>query len=353
MPTSTSPISSSSSSENLPPLKSALVLGAGSWGTALADMLARRGLDVVFWGRDEALMSGMARTRHNERYLPEMEIHERVVPTHDFAVLKQAQFDLVVFVVPSKGLRAVSAQLHDTGVFHGNELLLSCTKGIEMSTGKTMSGVLGDVFPEHRHAALSGPNHAEEISRRMPSAGVVACDDAASGLALQGCFTLPWFRCYTSEDVLGVEWAGAMKNVYAIAAGIARGLNLGDNAIAALVTRGLAEMVRLGVARGGQVETFYGLSGVGDLVATCYSEHSRNNRVGKLLGQGMPLAEIIASTPMVAEGVPNTESLWHSAREAGVRTPLMDAVYGVLYENKPPKRALQELLGRDPRPEND
>lgn len=351
MPTSTSP--PPTLSENAPPLKSALVLGAGSWGTALADMLARRGLEVHFWGRDEALMSGMARTRRNERYLREMEIDERVTPTHDFSALTPARFDLVVFVVPSKGLRAVASQLREAGLLRGGELLLSCTKGIEMSTGKTMSGVLGDVFPEHRHAALSGPNHAEEISRQMPSAGVVACHDAGSALALQACFTLPWFRCYSSEDVLGVEWAGAMKNVYAIAAGIARGLSLGDNAIAALVTRALAEMVRLGAARGGQVETFYGLSGVGDLVATCYSEHSRNNRVGKLLGEGMPLSEIIASTRMVAEGVPNTESLWHSAREAGVRTPLMDAVYGVLYENKPPKRALQELLGRDPRPEND
>ncbi|HSI64084.1 MAG TPA: NAD(P)H-dependent glycerol-3-phosphate dehydrogenase, partial [Candidatus Saccharimonadia bacterium] len=299
------------------------------------------------------LMSDMAATRKNERYLPDMEIHERVQPIHDFAALKASSADLIVFVVPSKGLRAVSAQLHEAGVLRGGEVLLSCTKGIEMTTGMTMSGVLGDVFPDHRHAALSGPNHAEEISRQMPSAGVVACDDAESARALQACFTLPWFRCYTSEDVLGVEWAGAMKNVYAIAAGIARGLNLGDNAIAALVTRGLAEMVRLGVARGGQVETFYGLSGVGDLVATCYSEHSRNNRVGRLLGQGMPLSEIVASTRMIAEGVPNTESLWHSARQADVRTPLMDEVYGVLYENKSPKKALRELLGRDPRPEND
>lgn len=334
-----------------PPLRSAAVLGAGSWGTGLADMLARRGLQVQFWGRDAQLMAEIAATRRNARYLPELELHPGVQPTHELAALSDAE--LVVFVIPSKGLRTVAEQLRASGVLRQDAVLLSCTKGIEMSTGRTMSGVLDELFPTHQHAALSGPNHAEEIARQMPSAAVVACREPESARALQACFTLPWFRCYTTEDVLGVEWAGAMKNVYAIAAGITRGLNLGDNAIAALVTRGLAEMVRLGVARGGQVETFYGLSGVGDLVATCYSEHSRNSRVGKLLGQGMPLAEIIAGTRMVAEGVPNTESLWHSAQQAQVRTPLMDAVYAVLYEGKAPRMALRELLGRDPRPESD
>ncbi len=194
-------------------LRTALVLGAGSWGTALADLLGRRGLEVHFWGRDEALMTSLATTRRNERYLPGLTLHEGVRPTSELGPLKGTRVDLVVFVVPSRGLRAVTQQLRDDGVLGGGEILLSCTKGIEMSTGKTMSGVLGDIFPEHRHAALSGPNHAEEISQQMPSAGVVACDDAASALALQDCFTLPWFRCYTSEDVLGVEWAGAMKNV--------------------------------------------------------------------------------------------------------------------------------------------
>ena len=332
-------------------MKTAIVLGAGSWGTALASMLAERGLEVQFWGRDEALMAEMALTRRNSRYLQDLELDEKVRPTYLLTSLRPAE--LLVFVTPSKGMREVASQLAATGVLRGGEVLLSCTKGIEMDTGKTMSGVLGDIFPEHQHAALSGPNHAEEIALRMPSAAVVACAQPDSARALQGCFTLPWFRCYTTDDVQGVEWAGAMKNVYAIAAGITRGLGLGDNAIAALVTRGLAEMVRLGAAHGGQVETFYGLSGVGDLVATCYSEHSRNNRVGKLLGQGMPLAEILAGTRMVAEGVPNTQSLWQRARSAGVRTPLMDEVYAVLYEGKSPQVALRELLGRDPRPEAD
>lgn len=332
-------------------MERAIVMGAGSWGTALAAMLAQRGLKVQFWGRDEALMQEIATNRSNERYLPGLIIEGEVEATHDLRRLQPA--DLVLFVTPSKAMRNVAGALRDAGVLSGAEVLVSCTKGIELATGRRMSQLLEEYFPQHHLAALSGPNHAEEVSRKMPSAAVVACADTSSAVALQSCFTLPWFRCYTSEDVSGVEWAGALKNAYAIAAGIAQGLNLGDNAIAALVTRGLAEMVRLGVVSGGQVETFYGLSGVGDLVATCYSEHSRNHRVGKLLGQGMPLAEIVASTRMVAEGVPNTESLWHAARAAKVRTPLLDEVYAVLYQNKSPKLALRELLGRDPRPEVD
>ena len=332
-------------------MKSAIILGAGSWGTALAALLAERGLRVQFWGRDEALMREIETTRCNTRYLPDLMLPGGVTATHCMDALQAA--DMIVFVVPSKGMRGVAEQVKKAGVLLGGEVLLSCTKGIELDTGKTMSGVIAEVLPGCVMAALSGPNHAEEIAKRMPSAAVVASADHTTGLRLQSCFTLPWFRCYTSDDVRGVEWAGAMKNAYAIAAGITRGLQLGDNAIAALLTRALAEMVRLGVAEGGRVETFYGLSGVGDLVTTCYSEHSRNNRVGRLLGEGRKLADIIASTRMVAEGVPNTESLFRCAREAGVRTPLLDEVYAVLYEDKPPKIALRELLGRDPRPESE
>ena len=330
-------------------LRSAIVLGAGSWGTALAAMLAERGLAVQFWGRDEELMSDIQRTRRNGRYVPDLVLPESVIATHDLGSLKPAE--LIVFVVPSKGMRHVAEMLKSCGVLTGGEVLLSCTKGVELASGECMTELIAEVLPGHVMAALSGPNHAEEVSQRMPSAAVAACADEDVARRLQSCFTLPWFRCYTSTDVIGVEWAAAMKNAYAIAAGITRGLQLGDNAIAALVTRALAEMVRLGVREGGRAETFYGLSGVGDLVATCYSEHSRNNRVGRLLGEGRTLADIVSSTRMVAEGVPNTESLWHCARRAEVRTPLLDEVYAVLYRDKSPKAALRELLGRDPRPE--
>lgn len=333
------------------PFTSAIVLGAGSWGTALAAMLAERGLTVQFWGRDEALMREIATTRRNPRYLSDVELPAGIVATHRMAELHPAE--LVLFVVPSKGMRAVAQQARDAGYVREGDVIVSCTKGVELETGERMSEVIADCLPGRRIAALSGPNHAEEIAQRLPSAAVVACADQGAAVRLQDCFTLPWFRCYTSEDVTGVEWAGALKNVYAIAAGIARGMKLGDNAIAALVTRALAEMMRFGIAEGGKAETFAGLSGVGDLVATCYSEHSRNNRVGKLLGQGMPLAEIIASTRMIAEGVPNTESLYQCARKAGVRTPLLDEVYAMLYQDKPAKVAMRDLLSRDPRPETD
>jgi glycerol-3-phosphate dehydrogenase (NAD(P)+) len=216
-----------------------------------------------------------------------------------------------------------------------------------------MTQVIGESIPDVPLAVLTGPNHAEEVARQLATAAVVACQNDEVAKWVQSCFTLPFFRTYTTDDIAGAEWAGAMKNPYAIAAGIALGLKLGDNAIAALVTRALAEMVRLGVAEGGRVETFYGLSGVGDLMATCYSEHSRNHRVGLMLGQGKPLAEIIASTRMVAEGVPNTASLHRAAKARGVRMPLLDEIYALVHEGKSPKEGMRALLSRDPRPEAD
>ena len=332
-------------------ISSAIVFGAGSWGTALAATLAQRGLAVQFWGRDAALMEEIGRTRRNSRYLSGLELDTSIRVTSCFTSLEPAE--LLVFVVPSRGIHDVVRQAAAAGVVGKGSIVLSCTKGIELDSGLRMSEILAESFPEAGLAVLSGPNHAEEVAQRMATAAVVASADPFVSRAVQECFTLPWFRCYTSEDVTGVEWGAALKNPYAIAAGIAQGLNLGDNAVAALVTRALAEMVRLGVAKGGQMETFYGLSGVGDLVATCYSEHSRNHRVGVALGRGQTLEAITHSTSMSAEGVPNTRSLHQSARAAGVRTPLLDAIHGVLYSGKSPPLALKELLGRDPRPEAD
>jgi glycerol-3-phosphate dehydrogenase (NAD(P)+) len=226
-------------------------------------------------------------------------------------------------------------------------VLVSCTKGIELETGNRMSTLMQALFPGTTVAALSGPNHAEEVVRQLPAAAVVACEDEAIGHQLQSVFTLPWFRTYRNTDITGVEWGGALKNVYAIAAGIAEGLRLGDNAIAALVTRALAEMVRFGTAMGGRTETFQGLSGVGDLMVTCFSAHSRNHRVGLALGQGQCLEDLMAAGPMVPEGVPNTLSLHQCARRAGARTPLLDAVYAVIHEKRAPQDVLKELFARD------
>lgn len=214
-----------------------------------------------------------------------------------------------------------------------------------------MHELIGEFFPDNPVAVLSGPSHAEEVAKRLATAAVIGSDSPAVAEKIQEVFTLPWFRTYTSDDVVGIEIGGVVKNVFAIAAGIVDGLGLGDNAKAGMVTRGLAEMTRIGTALGGRADTLRGLSGVGDLIVTCYSVHSRNNRVGRLLGEGKTLEEAIATLNQVAEGVPNAKSVQTLARKLGVRTPIIDQVYAVLYEGRSTAAALRELLTRDPRPE--
>jgi glycerol-3-phosphate dehydrogenase (NAD(P)+) len=326
------------------------ILGAGSWGTALAFTAAQKTDRVTLWGRDEKAVAEINRLHTNSRFLPDMRLPVSLRATTVIEEVKDA--DLVMLVVPSRAFRSVCVTLAATGL-RQDAILLSCTKGIEKDTGLRMTEIMHEVLPQQPVAVLSGPNHAEEICRRLAAAAVIGCTDTAAARELQSFFTLPWFRSYTSDDVVGIEWGGAVKNVFAIAAGISEGLGLGDNARAALVTRGLAEMTRLGMAAGGRFETFQGLSGVGDLMVTCYSSHSRNNRVGNLLGRGDRLEDIVSSMNMVAEGIPNTESIHFAARRYGVRTPIIDQIYAILYQQKPCKEALSELLSRDPRPETD
>ena len=330
---------------------SASVIGAGSWGTALAVVLAEAGLPVTLWCNEPAQTETMRAARSNPEFLPGLAFPDAVTVTNDMA--EAAKHPLIVVVPPSKFVRSVAAQLAAVGPPPG-AVLVSCSKGLEGHTGLRMSEVIAEVLPGHAVAVLSGPSHAEEVGRRLATACVIGSADAVVAEALQKVFSLGWFRTYTSTDVAGIELGGAIKNVFAIAGGIVDGLGLGDNAKAALVTRGLTELVRLGVALGGRVETFMGLSGVGDLMVTCYSEHSRNHRVGQALGEGRTLAEVSASIGhMVAEGVPNTASIHEAARRAGVSTPIIDQVFAVLYENKAPSEALAELLSRSPRPEAD
>lgn len=331
------------------PYASATVIGSGSWGLALAGLLAERGLQVQLWGRDAESMQALRLTRRHPRYLPEMALAGNVKVTADWRELQPV--DAIFFVTPSAHLGGTAVQAFAAGALRQARVMVSCAKGIELESGLRMSQVLGAAVPGLPVAVLTGPNHAEEVARRMATATVVACAEAEAAVALQSTLTLPWFRCYTTDDVTGAEWGGALKNPYAIAAGIAKGLRLGDNAIAALVTRALAEMVRFGTAMGGRAQTFYGLSGVGDLMTTCFSEHSRNHRVGLALGRGQTLKEIMAGSTMVAEGVPNTASLYRAAQQAGARTPILDEIHAVLYENKPPAHAMRDLLARDPRPE--
>ena len=327
------------------------VLGAGSWGTALAVWLAGHGQPVTLWGHDPAHIARLRATGTNAKYLPGVTLPALVAPTHDLAAL--ADSDLVVFVTPSQAIREVAAQLAAAVRLAPDAVLLSCTKGIEIGTGRRMSEILAAAFPDAGVAVLSGPSHAEEVARHRPTALVVGAARPETTLRLQRLFNAAALRAYSQDDVPGIELGGALKNIFAVAAGVSDGLGFGDNAKAALVTRSLAELIRLGVRLGGRRETFQGLSGMGDLMVTCFSRHSRNRAVGERLGRGEALAGITASMSMVAEGVPTTRSAFSLARTLGVETPVIDEVHAILYENRAPTEALRNLFGREPRPETD
>lgn len=326
------------------------ILGSGSFGTAIAKLLSPKLESITLIGRDPAVASTINQQRQNPHYLQDVTLPENVTASTEISdALKPP---LIVFAVPTSATRATAQTLAKLNL-PSDTVLLSCAKGIEKETGDRMSQILEEIFPQNPIAAFSGPNHAEEMATGKATCAVIGCEHPELALALQDLFTLPHFRSYTSDDLVGIEFGGAVKNIYAIAAGMAHGLGLGDNAVAALVTRSLAEMTRLGTALGGRAETFAGLSGVGDLIVTCFSQHSRNHRVGLALGSGKSLDEAVKSLGMVAEGVPNTLSIYETARRAKVRTPIIDAVYGILYEGKPAALAMKELLSRDPRPECD
>ncbi len=324
------------------------IIGAGSWGTALALLLHGNKIPVTVWGHDADHVRGIAARRENSPYLPGIPLPETLRLTHELDDLREC--DLLLVVTPSKAIREVSARLSASGVRDG-AVLLSCTKGVERGSGLRMSEVIGEHFPNHPLAVLSGPSHAEEVARMMPTCVVLGCGDSGIAQKLQRAFTAPFFRAYTSDDLAGVEFGGALKNIFALAAGASDGLRLGDNAKAALVTRALVELGRLGTALGGKRETFMGLSGVGDLMVTCFSQHSRNRAVGERLGRGERLADIVASMQMVAEGVPTTYSAFECARKLGVETPIIDQVKAILDGAVSPADAMARLLGRDPKPE--
>ena len=331
------------------PLTSAAILGAGSLGTALAKLLSPKLDPLILISIEQECVEGINRDHRNPKYLKNIDLAPHIRATTDHR--EALAMPLVIFAVPAGAIRSEANRLAALGL-PADTPLLSCAKGIERDTGERMSQILRDVFPHNPIGILTGPNHAEEIAENLVTCAVVASENAEFASALQDLFTLPNFRVYTSHDVAGIELGGALKNVYAVAAGMAHGLGLGDNAVAALVTRALAEMTRLGVALGGEKDTFSGLSGVGDLIVTCFSEHSRNHRVGHALGTGSTLEEAVNSLGMVAEGVPNTLSIYEAARKAGARTPILDAVYSILYQNIPAAEAMRALLARDPRPEN-
>ncbi len=334
------------------PVRKIAVLGAGSWGTALSMVLAsREDCEIVLWTLDPKQAQQLAETRKHPFLCKEAPpLATNIHPTSDLERVKDAQ--MLVVVVPSVAMRSMAQKLQTLNL-PTDTLIISCSKGIEQGSHKLMTEVLQEYLPNNPIGVLSGPNHAEDICLGLPSATLIGFEDAKYADMAQQVFVTGKFRVYSATDITGMQLGGTIKNVFAIGAGLCEGLKLGDNAQAALLTRGLAEMTRIGLACGGRMETFMGLSGVGDLAVTCYSRHSRNQSVGRHLAEGMKLQEVLDLIGMVAEGVPNTLSVYEIARKLNVRTPLIDAVYSVIYEDKPVREALVELMSRDPRPEAD
>ncbi|MGY5124696.1 NAD(P)H-dependent glycerol-3-phosphate dehydrogenase [Streptomyces nigrescens] len=326
------------------------VYGTGSWGTAFAMVLADAGCEVTLWGRREALVDAINNGRTNPDYLPGVELPAAVRATTDPAeAARGAEF--AVLAVPAQTLRGNLAEW--APLLPADTVLVSLMKGVELGTAKRMSEVIEEVakVPAERVAVLTGPNLAKEVAARQPATAVVACADEAVARRFQAACHTSYFRPYTNTDVVGCELGGAVKNVIALAVGIATGMGLGDNAKASLITRGLAETTRLGLAMGADAHTFAGLAGMGDLVATCSSPLSRNNTFGTNLGRGMTLQETIAVTKQTAEGVKSCESVLDLARRHGVDMPLTETVVEIVHEGKPPMVALKDLMSRSAKSE--
>ena len=326
------------------------VLGAGSWGTALAIHCARIGHDVRLWGRDASLMDSIAATRRNARYLSEAAIGASVTATSSLAEALDGE-PIVVAAVPSHGMRHVLRRARE--LLAPGAVVVSATKGLETESLARMSQVIAEELPGHPVAVLSGPSFAAEVARGLPTAVVVASADAAALSRVQESLKGPAFRLYGSDDVAGVEFGGALKNVIAIAAGVVEGLGIGHNAMAALITRGLVEMSRLACAEGSRRETLAGLSGLGDLVLTCTGDLSRNRHVGIELGRGRALPEILGETRMVAEGVRTTGAALALGARHGVELPLAAQMAAVLDGRTSARSAVEVLMLRPQRLEND
>jgi len=315
------------------------VLGAGAWGAALAKVLHENGHAVTLWDINAALLAELKQGR-SERLLPGVKLPVDWHTETDFQTAV-ADREVLVLAIPSQFFRDVAVKLKGhPGIF------VSVTKGIEFETGETMSRILREQTSADKVVALSGPSFAREVALGIPTTVSVASDSDATAHMVQGLFHRPEFRIYRSTDILGVEYGGALKNVIAVGAGVSDGLGYGDNTKAGLVTRALSEMRRLGVACGAQAETFSGLSGLGDLMLTCFSKQSRNRDLGERLGRGETMAAIQASHPKLAEGYPTARSAYRLAREKIVPTPIIDEVHAMLYEGKSPKQAVRDLISR-------
>jgi glycerol-3-phosphate dehydrogenase (NAD(P)+) len=322
------------------------VVGAGAWGTALALVAHRNGHSVTLWGHNPDHLRAMAAVGVNERYLPGFPLPDGLILETD---LDRATLgaELLILAVPSTAFRGIAARLQ-----HVDTVAVSVTKGIECHSGLTMSGIIADAMPKAAPAALSGPSLALEVAREIPTAVVAAASTTIVACQVQSALHRPSFRIYSSTDLAGVELGGALKNVIAIAAGVCDGLGFGDNSKAALVTRGRAEMTRLAVTCGADPATLSGLSGLGDLTVTCFSKLSRNRSFGERIGRGATVEQLLAASPSAVEGYPTTRSAYELAQKRGVACPIIAQVHAMLYEGKDPRRAVSDLLDRDPKPED-
>jgi glycerol-3-phosphate dehydrogenase (NAD(P)+) len=326
------------------------VLGSGSWGTAFAQVLADAGSEVTIWGRRAEVCAAINDRHENPDYLPGVSLPVSIRATDDAAAALAAA-EVVVLAVPSQTLRANLTQLGS--LLPAESVLVSLMKGIELGTSRRMSEVIAEMTgaPPERIAVVSGPNLAREIAARQPAASVIACVDEAVAEKLQQVCLTAYFRPYTNVDVIGVEVGGAVKNVIALAVGMAKGMGMGDNSQASIITRGLAELIRLGLALGAEMATFAGMAGVGDLVATCMSPLSRNRTFGVNLGQGMTLDEVIQSTRQTAEGVKSCESILALARRHGVEMPITEHVVAAVHDGLPPEEIVRRIMSRSAKSE--
>lgn len=326
-------------------MRRATVLVAGSWGTALASVLANNGYQVMLWTRSEEQAADINLHRRNSKFLPDHTLPDSIIATTDMQESLRGS-ELALFVAPSGAIRQVARQA--APYLSPDTLCVHATKGFEPESLKRMSTVLAEELgrPLERIVVLSGPSHAEEVIRRLPTTVVVAAADLQAAEQAQDALMNTDFRVYTNPDVTGVEVAGALKNIIALGAGLSDGLQFGDNAKAALLTRGLTEIGRLGAAMGASPLTFAGLAGVGDLVVTCTSTHSRNWRAGSMLAGGMPLEEVLERMGMVVEGVKTTRAAYELAKQYDVEMPITAQLYEVLFAGKPPKQAVEQLMGR-------
>ena len=324
------------------------VLGAGSWGTALSVVLAQNGHQVMLWSHREEEAKRMQEEREQASKLPGVLLPENITVTGNMEAALKGN-DAVILAVPSTAIRSTAAKLRE--YVPSGQMIVCVAKGIEDETFLTLTEIIEEEIPGVRACVLSGPSHAEEVGRQMPTTVVAGAKKKEDALYIQDIFMNSYFRVYTSPDVIGIEMGGALKNVIALAAGIADGLGYGDNSKAALIRRGISELTRLGTALGGKTETFSGLTGVGDLIVTCTSIHSRNHRAGELIGKGYTAKAAMDEVKMVVEGVNSAKAALKLARKKGVNVPIIEKINAVLFEDKKAEDAVKELLMRDRRKE--